>query len=77
MDCAGQRWAPGGGLVGLSYISKRSGVHPATHLYYHGIRLQGFSVSSWSSHGGGLYHGLDRTKVGAWMPRMVGVVLAH
>ena len=25
----------------------------------------------------GLHHGLGRTKVGAWMPRMVGVVLAH
>ena len=36
-----------------------------------------FSVSSWSSHGGGLYHGLRRTKVGARMPRTVGVVLAH
>ena len=34
-------------------------------------------MSSWSSHGGGLYHGLGRTKVGAWMPRTVGVVLMH
>ena len=34
-------------------------------------------MSSWRSHGGGLYHGLRRTKVGAWMPRGVGVVLAH
>ena len=25
----------------------------------------------------GLCHGLRRTKVGAWIPRMVGVVLAH
>ena len=25
----------------------------------------------------GLHHGLGRTKVGAWMPRTVGVVLAH
>ena len=40
-------------------------------------RLQGFSVSSCSSHGGGPHHGLRRTKVGAWMPRTVGVVLAH
>ena len=39
--------------------------------------LQGFSVRSRSSHGGGLHHGLGRTKVGAWMPRTVGVVLAH
>ena len=68
---------PGGGLVGLIYISQRSGVHPATHLSNHGIGLQGFGVSSWSSHGGGLHHGLGRTKVGAWMPRTVGVVLAH
>ena len=25
----------------------------------------------------GLHHGLRRTKVGVWMPRTVGVVLAH
>ena len=25
----------------------------------------------------GLYHGLRRTKVGPWMPRTGGVVLAH
>ena len=48
-----------------------------SHLSNHGIGLQGFSVSSWSSHGGGLHHGLGMTKVGAWMPRTVGVVLAH
>ena len=53
------------------------GVHPATHLSNYGIGLKGFSVSSGSSHGGGLHHGLIRTKVGAWMPRTVGVVLAH
>ena len=40
-------------------------------------RIARFGVSSWSSHGGGLYHGLGRTKVGAWVPRTVGVVLAH
>ena len=68
---------PGGGLVELIYISKRSGVHPVTHLSYHGIGLQGFSVSLWNSHGRGRYHGLRRTKVGAWMPRTVGVVLTH
>ena len=38
---------------------------------------QGFSVSSGRSRGGGLHHGLGKTKVGAWMPRAVGVVLAH
>ena len=68
---------PGGGLVELIYIFKLSGVHPATQLSHHGIGLQGFSVSSRSSQGGGLYHGLGRTKVGAWMPRTIGVVLAH
>ena len=39
--------------------------------------LKEFSVSSCSSHGGVLHHGLRRTKVGAWMARAVGVVLAH
>ena len=39
------------------------------------ICIYNISVSSWSSHGGGLYHGLRRTKVGAWMPRTVGEVL--
>ena len=68
---------PGRGLVGLIYISARSDVHPATPLSNHGIGLRGFSVSSWSSHGGGLHHGLGRTKVGAWMPRTEGVVLAQ
>ena len=68
---------PGGGLVGLIYISKRSGVHPATRLSNHGIGLQGCNVSSWSRHCGCLHHGLGRTKVGAWMPRTVGGVLAH
>ena len=61
----------------MIYISKRSDVHPETHISNHGIGLQGFSVSSFSSHGGGLHHGLRRTKMGAWMPRTVGVVLAH
>ena len=41
------------------------------------LELQGFSVSSCSSHGGGLHYGFRRTKVGAWMPRTVGVVLAN
>ena len=67
-------WAPGGGLVGLIHISKRSGVHPATRLSYHGIGLQGFSVSSWSSCGGGLHHGLGRTKVGH---RAQGLLTLH
>ena len=31
---------------------------------YHGIGLQGFNVSSWSSHGRGLCRGLGRTKGG-------------
>jgi len=68
---------PGGGLAWLIYISKRSGVHAVTHLSYHGTGLQGSSVRSWSSHGGGLHHGIGRTKVPPWIPRTVGVVLAH
>ena len=43
-------------------------------LSNYGMGLQGFRVSSCSSHGGGVQHGLGSTKVGAWMPRTVGVV---
>ena len=52
-------------------------VRPNINKRLTNIGLQGFSMSSWSRHGGGLYHGLRRTKVGTWMPRTVGIVLAH